>query len=106
MSNQSANEELRNALLLCMRGMCGYCRMDAEARGMSTKCVNGCEALRVAKAALSAPPRNCDVGTAEEQNNRFKRFCDSKSIGYCWGRGCRKCMAQWGQMPYEEGDNE
>ena len=57
-------------------------------------------------AALSAPPRNCDVGTAEEQNNRFKRFCDSKSMGYCWGRGCRKCMAQWGQMPYEEGDNE
>lgn len=54
-------------------------------------------------AALSAPPRNCDVGTAEEQNNRFKRFCDSKSMGYCWGRGCRKCMAQWGQMPYEEG---
>lgn len=57
-----------------------------------------------AEDALSAPPRNCDVGTAEEQNNRFKRFCDSKSMGYCWGRGCRKCMAQLGQMPYEEGE--
>lgn len=46
--------------------------------------------------------RNCDVGTAEEQNNRFKRFCDNKSIGYCWGRGCRKCMTQWLQMSYKE----
>lgn len=27
---------------------------------MTTECVNGCEALRKAKAALSAPPRNCD----------------------------------------------
>ena len=56
-------------------------------------------------AALSAPPRNCDVGTPEDQHNRFMRFCDSKSMGYCWGRGCRKCMAQWGQMPYE-GENK
>lgn len=56
---------------------------------------------------LQGIPRNCDIGTAEEQNNRFKRFCDSKSMGYCWGRGCRKCMAQWLQMPYkEESTNE
>ena len=57
------------------------------------------------EAALSAPPRNCDVGTPEDQHNRFMRFCDSKSMGYCWGRGCRKCMAQWWQMPYE-GENK
>ena len=62
-------------------------------------------ALDAAKAALDAPPRNCDVGTPEDQHNRFMRFCDSKSMGYCWGRGCRKCMAQWGQIPYE-GENE
>ena len=59
------------------------------------------EAHEVVNAALSAPPRNCDVGTPEDQHNRFMRFCDSKSMGYCWGRGCRKCMAQWGQIPYE-----
>lgn len=64
------------------------------------------EAHKAVNAALSAPPRNCDVGTAEEQNNRFKRFCDSKSMGYCWGRGCRKCMAQWLQLPYEEGESK
>ena len=52
--------KLREALKLCLRGMCGYCRTDAEARGMTTECVNGCEALLMAKAALAAPPRNCD----------------------------------------------
>ena len=63
------------------------------------------EAGKAIQAALSAPPRNCDVGTPEDQHNRFMRFCDSKSMGYCWGRGCRKCMAQWGQIPYE-GENK
>ena len=62
------------------------------------------KALDKAKSALATPPRNCDVGTADEQIKRFKRFCDSKSMKYCWGRGCRKCIAQWLQMPYEEGD--
>ena len=63
------------------------------------------EIYEIAGTALSAPPRNCDVGTPEDQHNRFMRFCDSKSMGYCWGRGCRKCMAQWGQIPYE-GENK
>lgn len=55
--------KLREALEFCVKGMCGFCRMDAEARGMTTECVNGCEALRKAKAALAAPPRNCDIHT-------------------------------------------
>ena len=62
------------------------------------------EVYEIAGTALAAPPRNCDVGTPEDQHNRFMRFCDSKSMGYCWGRGCRKCIAQWGQIPYE-GEN-
>lgn len=53
--------KLREALKLCLRGMCGYCRMDAEARGMTTECVNGCEVMLDVKAALAAPPRNCDA---------------------------------------------
>ena len=55
---------------------------------------------RWVEAALSAPPRNCDVGTPDDQHNRFMRFCDSKSMGYCWGRCCRKCMAEWLQLQY------
>ena len=56
----------------------------------------------MANAALSAPPRNCDVGTAEEQFERFDRWCDSRSIKDCWGVGCRKCIIAWSRMPYEE----
>lgn len=62
--------------------------------------------LEVVNAALSSPPRNCDVGTAEEQAERFDRWCDRKSIKDCWGVGCRKCIIAWSQMPYEEGGAE
>ena len=60
-------------------------------------------------AALSEPDRQCDVGTAEEQSNRFRSFCE-KSL-FC--RDCelhekrRWCRFHWAQMPYEaqEGGN-
>ena len=51
------------------------------------------------RAALAEPPRNCDVGTAEEQN---KRLCsDFFSVRQC-GSFTRTAL-EWGQMPYEEG---
>ena len=61
-------------------------------------------ALDKAKAALAEPIRNCDVGTAEEQVERHKRLCESMShiTKDCWVVGCRKCIAVWAQMPYEE----
>ena len=100
--------KLREALKLCLRGMCGYCRMDAEARGMTTKCVNGCEALRMAKAALAAPARNCDVGTADDWLARFSVVCERCSGSDCDHRLFKDeevcdCFARWAQMPYEEG---
>ena len=104
------NNKLREALKLCLRGMCGYCRMDAEARGMTTECVNGCEALRKAKAALAAPPRNCDVGTAEEQFERWIVLCGRYNDD-CTGCPCddhtyasyANCFSNWAQTPYDEG---
>ena len=59
--------------------------------------------------ALSAPPRNCDVGTADEQHARFYRFCDKVEVcKECplWRGGglTSKCCAHWGQMPYEGAD--
>ena len=61
--------------------------------------------------ALSAPARNCDVGTAEEQYKRYEKFCCSHYRIADTGSGnCLKCpFAQpvcklaWSQMPYEEG---
>ena len=39
---------------------------------MTTECVNGCEALHKAKAALAAPPRNCDKYTSlDEARNAY-----------------------------------
>lgn len=33
----------------------------------------------ILKAALAEPPRQCDVGTAEEQEKRFSKFCGSNA---------------------------
>ena len=60
------------------------------------------------RAALDAPPRNCDVGTAEEQEDRYIRFCDShyKNHGSCFGCAALKlrgrCEFAWAKMSYEE----
>ena len=74
------------------------------------------ECLSVVNAALSVPPRNCDVGTAEEQSDRFDKFCYSHSkchkcpVKSIWNSQHRqkqlreiiRCEIIWSQMPYEE----
>lgn len=60
---------------------------------------------------LAAPARNCDVGTADEQADRFKAFCYANRTpdNEC-SKGCQfndtsavcYCQARWAQMPYEE----
>ena len=64
-----------------------------------------------ARAALSAPPRNCDVGTADEQHARFDRFCDKyENCTECpvWRGGglTSRCSMYWAQMPYEKGETK
>ena len=60
--------------------------------------------------ALALPLRQCDVGTAEEQDDRFFEFCCNK--GQCkeceiYKRDDRRiCRLRWAQMPYEEGGAE
>jgi hypothetical protein len=71
-----------------------------------------CYAKSVIAAALAKPPRNCDVGTAEEQMERFRKFCKMDYISGDCPDDCplyRKdystihCPFAWAQMPYEEG---
>jgi hypothetical protein len=56
--------------------------------------------------ALSAPPRNCDVGTAAEQSKRFCAFCRAQHAEPCDGCACfeasrkGRCEFAWAQMPY------
>ena len=62
-------------------------------------------------AALAAPPRNCDIGTAEEQSVRMSEFCREqykKTDGVALCSGCRfhgieglDCQFAWAQMPYK-----
>lgn len=59
-------------------------------------------AWRNAKAALSEPPRNCDVGTAKEQTGRFLKFCDIHDCeSDCPLFKANSCELAWAQMPYE-----
>lgn len=60
------------------------------------------ELKEVCDAALSEPPRNCDIGTPEEQVDRHREWCrrDNDSSDCC--NDCRDCFARWAQMPYTE----
>ena len=68
------------------------------------------EAITNARAALASPARNCDVGTAEEQENRYVRFCDShmKNHGNCFSCAALKprgrCEFAWAQLPCTESE--
>ena len=61
---------------------------------------------------LAEPPRNCDVGTPEEQAKKwYWRYCQGHKCHTC-PLGPRKwsetdkftlCFSEWLQMPYDEG---
>ena len=69
------------------------------------------EVIDKVDAALAKPPRNCDVGTPEEQEKRYEKFCDShKWVDddglYTCSSQCPlykklDCAVHWEQMPYE-----
>lgn len=70
------------------------------------------EAIDKCDAALAAPPRQCDVGTAEEQAERMDMFCKSHKHGFdglkCYAcENCKfisvdRCELAWAQMSYAE----
>ena len=68
------------------------------------------KAHKAVDAALSLPPRQCDVGTADEQFERWNAFC-TKYDDDCTGCPCdcdscvsfTNCFSKWELMPYEEG---
>lgn len=71
--------------------------------------------LEELRAALSAPARQCDVGNAEEQTERFKQLCRKYRRGPGPRANCKGCPVShesqhvgctfaWAQMPYSEGD--
>ena len=66
------------------------------------------------KSALDEPLKNCEVGTPEEQTERFKDLCRKYRRGPGPRANCKGCPIQhesphvgctfaWAQMPYENG---
>ena len=95
---------MREALLLCYRVI--HCAMVAGVINRD----DANKAMDAYHAALAKPPRNCDVGTADEQDKRFAyQFC---RVGI---EGCVRCKLNtlkhrgntcgihWAQMPYKKG---
>lgn len=97
--------KMREALVLCSRiiganGIRGNVFLDDIQ-----------EAHKAITDALAAPPRQCDVGTPQEQYNRFREFC----LQYTFCEQCQlrqlkpeydicgmRCGFKWAQMPYEK----
>ena len=59
----------------------------------------------LAKELLITPPRNCDVGTPQEQIARHQNYCGNGSGNIrCINSPnseCKKCFGKWMQLPYE-----
>ena len=93
---------MRDALIEAIGRSCAGCARDCD------ECVNLKSGwMKKAKAALIAPPRNCDVGTADEQLNRFDKFCNQKTkcrdCAICGNRfHTRECFAIWAQTQFEK----
>lgn len=61
------------------------------------------EVIREIDSVLDKPPRNCDVGTPDEQYQRWVRFCEQR-LHSCHNCECNSpvgCTFKFGDMPYE-----
>ena len=69
---------------------------------LDEKCgVDPVEIRDIARAALSAPPRNCDVGTPKEQGERcLAQFDQWRRKGD--GKKLITAIMNWAQTPYEQ----
>ena len=88
--------------------------IDIIRTAMGEGCIRPChvydavdELICRIQALENRPKRNCDVGTADEQNKRFGAHC----VHTCDGCKCdhrlfqeeemTECAIAWAQMPYE-----
>lgn len=99
--------KMREALKLCVDEMCNRCRELAAARGNSLPCLQGCEPVRKAKAALAAPPRNCDLpevakGQPKLAEQAWRVFKRSHKDSHLDAYGLLRCI-RWLLAPATEG---
>lgn len=91
--------------------------IDIIRTAMGEGCIRPChvydavdELICRIQALENSPKRNCDVGTAKEQDARLWSYCAETRCGdtLCRNGNCslediRMCALRWAQMPYEEG---
>ena len=92
-----------------------YMKPSAE-DGLSTVYAACKPIYDIARAALSLPRKNCEVGTAREQAERMAGFChaqyakrekiESHICSACPLLDSADCVLEWGQMPDKEGGAE
>lgn len=125
---QNSNEAMREALEIAKKKICHHAEYICQSLAWENSTINAncgdilcahrdlCEAKTAIQNALALPRRQCDVGTAVEQAERFEDFC-FKHIGCAeetegWNCvGCplvnasknitQPCELYWAQMPYE-----
>ena len=91
---------MREALELFVEYSDLVCRMGRFTRDRLVKITTK------AKAAISEPARNCDVGTAEEQYRRWIHFCE-QHLHRCDNCPCNRpegCTFTFENMPYKSED--
>lgn len=96
--NASARREALEQILWCL----GWMSDNAENKIIKDHLA---KPIELAKSALSAPPRNCDVGTADEQVSRYNKFCMQRACSECpfyVASDLLACGVRWAQMTYEE----
>ena len=123
---EANNRAMREALLKIYREIRSYCFDYGEGeshKSLVDRIVDDppdytsyrdsiLEIDRIVESALAEPPRNCDVGSAEEQAARMRLFCETNGtdkFGKPRCEDCRflwtnRCALEWAQMPYKEGE--
>lgn len=109
------SSKLREALLKSRKAMDEMSNSIFQGRIKDSLIDTMGEAQKAISLALAEPIRNCDVGTVDEQEERFHAFCNRHTVvdaQHC--NGCpinniqteADCVFVWAQLPYEETKGE
>lgn len=124
MSMENNKMKMREALVKARKAICHHAEYVCQSLSWENNTINAncgdvlcahrdlCEAKTAINKALSLPRLNCEVGTADEQAERFEEYCQSRwecredcPIGKIIGKNDSlrdHCQLLWAQMPYSE----
>ena len=96
---------MREALEKCTNELCEHCKKAYELKFRAQVCCESwCDTVRIAKAALAAPPRNCDrFATWEEAMQSFRRLALHEKPLALWLGSEIEGFARWLFASSQEG---